>query len=133
MSFPEAGDVMSPHEPIDEATLASLREPQVGGEPDFLIELIDEFLRETPNELAALRAIVAQRDAETLARRAHRLKGGCGVFGARLMTELCGNLEGLGRAGSMGGADGLLAQLESEFDRVRSALEAEKAKAIPSS
>ena len=115
-------------EPIDLGVLESLRDPQEEGEPDFLVELIDHFLRDAPHRLSALRDAVTQGDAETTARIAHRFKGACGVFGARSMTRLCGDLEEWGRRRTLEGADAVVAQLESEFGRVRNALEAEKAK-----
>lgn len=131
-AIPDPGGPVAPDEAIDAEILASLREPQHEGDQDFLTDLIDQFLCETPQDLAALRKSAAQGDAQTLARKAHRLKGTCSIFGAWRMIELCGNLEGRGRAGSVDGADALLTQLESEFSRVRQALEAERAKAIPS-
>lgn len=114
--------------PIDAAALAALRDAQEEGEQDFATELIDQFLREAPGQLDALREAVKQGDAQILAREAHRLKGGCSIFGARPMAALCGNLEARGRAGSVEGADAILAQLEGEFSRVRRSLESEKGK-----
>jgi HPt (histidine-containing phosphotransfer) domain-containing protein len=114
--------------PIDAAALAALRDAQEEGEPDFVTELIDQFLREAPGQLEALREAVEQGDAQTLAREAHRLKGACSIFGARPMATFCGNLEARGRAGSVQGADAILAQLEGEFSRVRRSLESEKGK-----
>jgi signal transduction histidine kinase/DNA-binding response OmpR family regulator len=128
---PDAGVTVASDEfePIDATSLAGLREAQEESEPHFLNELIDQFLHEVPHQLRAFREAVAQGDAQTLAREAHRLKGGCSIFGAHPMAELCGNLEARGRAGSVRGADSVLAQLEVEFSRVRRSLESEKGKA----
>ncbi|MCH7895452.1 MAG: response regulator [candidate division NC10 bacterium] len=126
---PEEADAgTTPDGAIDATVLADLHEAQEEGEPDFITELIDEFLTVAPRQLGALRNAVTQEDAQTLAREAHRLKGGCGIFGARPMAALCGNLEARGRAGSVHGANAILAQLESEFSRVQRSLEAEKGK-----
>ncbi len=126
-----AGAAVVPEEPIDAGTLASRREPQEEREAAFLTRLIDEFLREAPSRMAALRGAMAQGDAQALAREAHRLKEGCSVFGSRQIIDLCRDLEAQGRTGLVDGADALLAQLESEFNRVRRALEAERKKATP--
>lgn len=123
-SVPVASDT-----PIDATQLAGLREAQEDGEPDFVVELIDQFLGEAPHQLGAIREAVAKGDAQTLAREAHRLKGGCSIFGAHPMAALCTNLEASGRVGSLQGADAVLAQLEREFRRVQRSLETEKAKA----
>ncbi|MEE8503299.1 MAG: Hpt domain-containing protein, partial [candidate division NC10 bacterium] len=125
----DAGATLASDGPIDDAALAGLREAQEEGEPDFLTDLIDQFIREAPQQLRALREALAQGDLQTLAREAHRLKGGCNIFGAHPMAALCGNLEARGRAGSLRGADAVLAQLEGEFSRVQRSLESEKAKA----
>ena len=126
---PGSGTAPPPDGPIDLAILASLRDPQEESEPDFLVELIDHFIRDAPPRLSALREAVTQGDAEGTAQIAHQFKGSCGVFGARLMTRLCGDLEERGRQKTLEGADAVVAQLESEFSRVQNALEVEKAKA----
>ena len=126
----DASPVVASDVPIDAAAMAGLREAQEEGEPDFVVELIDQFLRDAPRQLGDLREALAQGDLQTLVREAHRLKGGCSIFGAHPMAALCGNLEARGRAGSVRGADAVLAQLESEFSRVQRSLESEKAKAF---
>ncbi len=125
---PDAATPVASNEPIDAAALAGLLDAQEEGEPDFLAELIDQFLREAPRQLDAVRDAVARGEAQALAREAHRLKGGCSIFGAHTMAALCGNLEARGRADSVQGADALLAQLEGEFSRVRRSLESVKVK-----
>ncbi|MFQ5848530.1 MAG: Hpt domain-containing protein, partial [Candidatus Methylomirabilales bacterium] len=136
--WPEADDAgvatpVAPEEPpIDAVVLAGLREAQEEDGADFLTELIDQFLQDAPSQLGVMREAIAKGDAQTLAREAHRLKGGCGVWGARLMAARCRDLEGQGRAGSVAGADAVLAELKREFSRVCKALEAEKRKGISS-
>ena len=121
-------DATATDDPIDAATLAFLREPQDGGDSEFLNGIIDHFLQDTPSQLAAIRQAVVQADAHALAVQAHRLKGICSIFGARLMEAYCKDLEARGRAGLVHEADAVLAQLDSEFRRVQQALEAEKAR-----
>jgi HPt (histidine-containing phosphotransfer) domain-containing protein len=79
-----------------------------------------------PSQLAAIRQAIVQTDAQALTREAHRLKGVCGIFGARLMEAYCKDLEARGRTGSVHEADAVLAQLDTEFSRVQRELEAEK-------
>jgi HPt (histidine-containing phosphotransfer) domain-containing protein len=113
---------------IDPAALDSLRELQDDGEPDFLAELVELFFGAAGPHLVALRQAAAQGDADTIERSAHALKGSCGHFGARPMGDLCERLQLAGRAGTLHDAPALIERLESEFARLRTALEAELAR-----
>jgi HPt (histidine-containing phosphotransfer) domain-containing protein len=55
--------------------LESLRELQEEGEPDILNELIEMFLDHVRLQLVALREAVEGRNADSVARVAHTLKG----------------------------------------------------------
>jgi CheY-like chemotaxis protein len=111
---------------IDMNALSSLRDLQSRSEPNLLAELIDSFLRDTSDRLAAMRSASANGDAQTLTRTVHALKGGCGIVGATRMTALCEIIEELGRTGSVEGTPVLITALDEEFGRVRRALQAEK-------
>ncbi|HSB08356.1 MAG TPA: response regulator [Blastocatellia bacterium] len=112
---------------IDESVMAELRALETAGKHGFLGRLIDLFIEETPRRLASLQSAIDEASAEALAREAHALKGSCAHLGATRMSALCGILEDRGRAASTAGASTVLAALNEEFDRVRRALEAEKA------
>jgi PAS domain S-box-containing protein len=111
---------------LDEETMAGLRSLQPGGNAEFLSGIIDLFLKETAERLAAMRAMDERGDTESLGRAAHTLKGSSGMLGAHRMSLLCGIVEEQCRAGALEQARGLLSVLEEEFARVRLALEAEK-------
>jgi CheY-like chemotaxis protein len=111
---------------LDQAALDRLADPDLGGSPEFLGELIDLFLAETPAYLARLRTVVAAADPAGLARAAHSLKGSAANLGATELQERCGQLERLGRSGSLAGADELLAGLLDDYRRVESALRARR-------
>jgi HPt (histidine-containing phosphotransfer) domain-containing protein len=64
---------------------------------------------------------VAGADPAALMRAAHALSGGLRVLGAGPAIALVGRLEALGREGQLEGAAALLAELEPELERVRSA------------
>ena len=61
-------------EVLDQAALDSLLE-MVGGDADFVDELVDTFLADVPQQLAELRAAVAAGTAADAVRPAHTLKG----------------------------------------------------------
>lgn len=94
--------------------------------PEFLIELIDTFLEDSPTRLLAMREALAEGDAQAVGKAAHALKGGCHYVGAAKLADFCNKLEEMGRAGSLEGMEGYLTELEQEFVRVRTILESEK-------
>lgn len=116
---------------IDPQVLANLRELQDPDEPDFVVELIDHLLAETPMRLANIDEAIAAGNAQAINRLAHSLKSSCGNLGAVGLATLCATLE---RAGAEGRVDGTRAMLDAayaEFERVKVALQAERAGAAP--
>ena len=95
-----------------------------GGDPAFLAELIDTYFEDTAALLPTMRQALATGSAEQLRRAAHSLKSNSASFGAHGLALLCRELEEQGRDGALSGAAERLAQVESEYDRVRRALEA---------
>ena len=73
---------------LDPRALEQLR-ASVGGDPEFVAELIDEFLEDAPRQLEALRAGVSGADGEAARRAAHTLKGNARTFGATNLAALC--------------------------------------------
>ena len=93
---------------LDQAALDSLLQ-MVGGDADFVDELVDTFLADVPHQLAGLRACVATGVAADAVRPAHTLKGTAASIGARAVEAISRSIEQRARAG---GADGLEAQVE---------------------
>jgi HPt (histidine-containing phosphotransfer) domain-containing protein len=83
---------------IDRQALDKLREI-VGGEESDLIELIDAFLGEAPDIVAALMAAHAASDLVAGRRAAHSLKSNARDMGAIELAEICVRLEALCAAG----------------------------------
>jgi len=109
---------------LDTATLDGLRELS-GDDPSFLIEVIQQFLLDGPDHMAAIQQAVADANADALMKAAHGFKGSCRNMGALPLGELCLGLEEKGRAGEPAKLEDVFAQLEHEFSRVRNALQAE--------
>jgi HPt (histidine-containing phosphotransfer) domain-containing protein len=89
---------------------------------DFMPELIDSFLEDAPQGLAALRAALAAGDDTAFRRAAHSLKSNGNTFGALAFAEAARVLEHtpLGELGSA--AAGQVEALAAQFDRVAAAL-----------
>ncbi len=95
-----------------------------GGDPQFLSELIGTFLEDAPRLLGQLREAVQAGDAATVRLVAHGLKSNGAEFGATTFSDLCKELELLGKSGQLDGAETLLAQIESTYTKVAEALTA---------
>jgi two-component system, sensor histidine kinase and response regulator len=108
---------------IDRATLESLLET-VGGDADFLGEMIDAYFEDTPQLLEAMRRALATASPVELRRAAHSLKSNSTNFGALALAGLCKDLEERGSSGALDGAAALVAQVEAEYERVKLALDA---------
>ena len=113
-------------EVIDKEVIASLRELQDEGEPDIIIELSDLFFENAPGKIQAIRTAIEKGDAKGLHVAAHSLKSSSSYLGATKLSDMAKELENMGRAGSLEGAKEKLGRLESEYERVRSALEVER-------
>lgn len=118
-SAPAAEVRAAPEGVLDESVLEGLRALQDRSAPDLLKNLIGLFLDDTPARLEAVRDAVQQKQAVSLARLAHALKGAAANLGVLSMTQTCAQLEQLGRSEETHAAPGLVTRLEAEFDEVR--------------
>jgi HPt (histidine-containing phosphotransfer) domain-containing protein len=114
---------------IDPAALASLDGAWAEGESDLVVELIDLYLGDAPQWIAAMRTAAAGDDATVLKRAAHTLKGSSGSLGVRQVAETCRLLE-LNCSGSAARVEELLQELDREFATARAALAAERMRRV---
>ncbi len=92
----------------------------------MVVRLIDKFLPDTAQRLAALREAVGATDAQAIARAAHGLKGSYGNIGSQEAAGLCQRLEQQSRAGAISEADAMLIKLEEGFPRLATQLAIQK-------
>jgi PAS domain S-box-containing protein len=97
------------------------------GDGQALSELIDTFFAEAPKLLTALQEAAREGNADELRRTAHTLKANAATFGAERLAELCRRLEAIGEEEALSEAEELAGHAESEYARVRPALEAARA------
>ena len=112
--------------PIDKLVLARLREFEDKDAPNFLADLIDSFLKDTPPKLHTLETAIDNGDAAILARAAHNLKGSTGSLGATGMVALCIELEDAAKQHLLHLAGDILVRLQAEFLLVAQALKEEQ-------
>jgi CheY-like chemotaxis protein len=112
---------------VDDLALEHLEEAT--GDPAFVAELVDTFLRDAPALLTSLRSAQQMGQAHELRRTAHTLKSNARTFGAAPLADLCQALESMAKAGGIDEAAQLVAQIEDSYARVEGALAAVRAEA----
>jgi HPt (histidine-containing phosphotransfer) domain-containing protein len=106
---------------LDEAVMAELLD-SVGGDSEFLAELVGDFLADAPVQLETLRGRAASGDAAGARRAAHTLKGNARTFGAARLASLCEASEAAAAADDL---DTMLAgvdDIDQEWARVQAAV-----------
>ncbi|MEO8483903.1 MAG: Hpt domain-containing protein [Acidobacteriota bacterium] len=112
---------------IDSTVLQEFRSQGLSSGPgDFVPQLIDEYLLDASAHMATIHDAIARRDAPSLARATHSLKGSSSAVGAIGMAAMCDRLEQLARAATLDTTPALVSSLESEFARVREDLHLEQ-------
>lgn len=90
-------------------------EEVVGGDYELLLQVIDAFLQEAPQQMRALRSAVAARDAATVRRAAHTLKGSLRYFGVRCAFDLALQLEHAGQQNELQDASIAVERLDASL------------------
>lgn len=90
---------------------------------EFLLELIDVYLADTPNRIAQLRQALDGGDTETLVREAHTLKSSSANVGAMGLSVLAKEMEASGRRGILERMTSDVREFEEQFAYVKTTLE----------
>ena len=114
---------MPTDEIIDQATFAGLLD-SLGGDVDFLSELVEAYVTSSPELMDSMRQAIASGEAPALQRAAHSLKTGSASFGAVAFAARCKALEDMGKAGEFAGTESKVAALEAGYAEVVAALQA---------
>jgi CheY-like chemotaxis protein/HPt (histidine-containing phosphotransfer) domain-containing protein len=117
---PRAVQEMRDTDVLDDSALEHL--DVATGDPAFVADLVDTFLREAPVLVAGLKTARQSGDAEEVRRAAHTLKSNARTFGAAGLANLCQELENTAKRQVMSEAAGLVTNIEDEYGRVASAL-----------
>jgi|GEM_PF-525811 len=110
-------------EPIRVGALDELRALAPAGGADVVAEVVRVYLQDAGERLAEIRAALETSDARLLRQAAHALKGSSSSCGAARLAELCQRLEDATEAESLSATRALVAAAQTEFLRVREALE----------
>jgi HPt (histidine-containing phosphotransfer) domain-containing protein len=110
---------------INEEVLNELKDLVMDDGPEFLIELLGDFVTDAESGIHAMEQAALDGDAEVIEQTAHRMKSSSAHLGALGMADLCETLQRLGRSGAVDGSQDLVASLGAEFQRVRASLDEE--------
>ena len=102
---------------FDPSALATMAE-DVGA--DALADVVRVFLADAEGRLAALQAMVAGGDRESLVREAHSLKSAAATLGLKHLSELAKELEGAASSWPDGRASTQVQAMTGQLDRHRS-------------
>ena len=119
--------VRTPSDALDRDALNAFEELQSDDGSDLIIELIDLYLQDAPQQILAIGKASASAGWAELKHAAHNLKGSSSTLGVRHVAEICEKLE----VGSCGpdpsdGVEALIQLLEYKFAKARQALAAER-------
>ena len=93
-----------------------------GGEFDFVDELVDTYLEDGANQIAAMRTALDGGDTDALTRAAHSMKSSSLNVGALELGDLCRALEEAARNGIVADGPEQVPAIASEFARARQEL-----------
>jgi HPt (histidine-containing phosphotransfer) domain-containing protein len=106
----------------DNPLLTRLQELVQETDFEFVIELIDIYLNETPTQIQTMVKALDTQDHHMLTIAAHTLKGSSLNLGAKQLGATCFKLEDLGRSGIPISASINTKEIESEFEQVKAIL-----------
>jgi CheY-like chemotaxis protein len=106
-------------EPASETLLdRSALMASVGGNADMLVKIASLFLKRYPAILSDIRNTASQGDCASLARAAHTLKGGGGLFLTKCAVEILTRLQSMGREGDLTNVEAAVTELEGEMSLI---------------
>jgi PAS domain S-box-containing protein len=117
-----AASVQPEPEVLDRTVINGLKELREPGQPDPLRELVELFLRDAQPRLEQMDQAADAGDMAKVGIAAHTLKGSASNLGARRLSSLSAALEKQAKAGEIDKAVKTLAEVKSEFSKVRELL-----------
>jgi two-component system sensor histidine kinase/response regulator len=97
----------------------------LGGDEGLLRQIIDVFLKDAPRQIAEMRVALQARDANTIAKAAHSLKGSVGYFEVPEISDAAGALEEKGKQSEWSGTAELLDAFDAHVTGLLHAIQSE--------
>lgn len=107
---------------LDMAVVEELLSFADEGDPELLLDLIQMFLEDGPNKVRAVTDGLVAGDFEKMERAAHSLKGSSGNLGARLLQDVCEQMQQASRNHQLEETRRLAAELVASYAAAEQAL-----------
>lgn len=104
---------------IDPQAIENLRLLNPGDNDEFLKEITDIFLEDTPSRIVELEESYAAGDAAKFSRAAHSIKGSSANLGAMALRSVAERLEQQSRSDGVASCAHFIAEIKLEFSRAK--------------
>jgi PAS domain S-box-containing protein len=94
------------------------------GDEELADRILNRFLGTTPQQIESLRKSLVSGDATAAKRTAHAIKGAASNIGGDQLQRVAFEIEQAARAGDLNAAGSCLAELQSQFERLKEAIQA---------
>ncbi len=95
----------------------------IGNSLDLYKSLVDIFTEESVRQIGSVENAINNKDSVSLDNSAHSFKSSLATLGAFKASSFAGQLEVIGKAGSIDGALDIFVQLKLEYEKVISYFE----------
>jgi len=90
---------------------------------EYLLEVLDVLLKETPGDIKEMTHAVEAGKADMVCKKAHKLKGSAGVIQAEKLIEILEDIEAIGKKGVVNiEMRSFIENAEHEYNRIEKAL-----------
>ena len=113
---------MSEPSVLDPQAIENLRALNPGDNDEFLREIAEIFLEDTPQRINELDQSLLAGDVSKFTRASHSIKGSSANVGATALRAVAERLEQQARTQGLTGVASLIEQVKSEFGRTKIAL-----------
>ncbi len=121
LSTSEPSAAPPPPPPLDEQQYQMFLE-MIGNEPEVVNGFLDLFMNDVPQKTLDMRQALLQSQYAQLRLATHSLKSSSAQLGAKVLSQLCKELEECARTTTVEGAEKLVLAIEAEYERVREVL-----------
>ena len=101
---------------IDMQIINGLIDLGSGEEKSFIKEIIELYIQQAPGYINDIKTSYNEKDAQKMSKTAHTLKGASLNVGAKLLSELCKNIEMKCKNNDLSNIDDILTELEEVYN-----------------
>jgi HPt (histidine-containing phosphotransfer) domain-containing protein len=92
------------------------------GDEDLAKEIIEDFLKQIPENLFAVKNALNKKDLQLIKREGHTIKGASGNVGALTLQEIGGQIETAGEEKDLDKARSLVQELDTQLEILKNIL-----------